>query len=87
MTDLISLIEAALVPGEDDNAEGAFCRERMAQAGVDSMTLSSALANRLGPFAALLKDGMGFAVVDRGNGDDVSIIGVSITSVTDGGAA
>lgn len=54
-------------------ADGAFCPDKMAEAGVDVMSLSSALVHALEPFSALLKDGHGFGAYI--NGDDGSIIG------------
>lgn len=56
--------------GEED---GAFCPEKMAEAGVDNLWLSEALSAALAPFAGLLKDGHGFGAYV--SGDDGTVIG------------
>ncbi len=56
--------------GEDD---GAFCPEKMANAGVDNLRLARALNSALEPFAGLLKDGHGFGAYVNGN--DGKVIG------------
>tara|TARA_R110000737_G_scaffold322789_1_gene335212 strand:+ start:1155 stop:1382 length:228 start_codon:yes stop_codon:yes gene_type:complete len=62
----------SITDGETET-NGAFCPDKMAAAGVDSISLSTALANKLGPFTALLKDGYGFGAYVRG--DNGSVIG------------
>ena len=69
--------EINLIPGTNETStEGAFDGEKMKRNGVDSMLLSQALSKALTPFASLLSDGCGFAVINKGDGD-VSVIGVT----------
>ena len=70
--------EINLIPGADGNSEGAFCRDLMDQAGIDSVQLMAALNKRLAPFASLLRDGAGVAVVI--SGENASIIGLDIAT-------
>lgn len=70
----------SITDGEGE-PHGAFCPDKMAAAGVDSITLSTALANKLGPFTALLKDGHGFGAYVRG--DDGSVIGFTAPETDD----
>lgn len=56
--------------------EAAFCEDKMAQNNVGSVELVEAMTTALRPFAGLLRDGAGVAVVlENGRG---SIIGVSL---------
>ncbi|GGF73349.1 hypothetical protein SAMN05216376_111159 [Mameliella alba] len=55
----------SLIPGSDQTEPAAFSREKMDEASIDSMKLSSLLAENLGHFATLLEDGAGFAVYVR----------------------
>jgi hypothetical protein len=66
-------MEVRSITDGDGQADGAFCPDKMAKAGVDSLNLSQALAAALGPFAGLLKDGHGFGAYI--NGDEGSVIG------------
>lgn len=66
--------EIDLIPGTENEKETAFCPEKMEAAGIDAVSLSNALTERLGPFAALLADGRGIGVVVRG--DDASVVGI-----------
>lgn len=68
--------EINLIPGENDDGASAFDREKMREHGIDSMALSEALAERLRPFAHLLNNGRGVAVVIRQTGK-ASLIGIS----------
>lgn len=68
-----------------DTTNGAFCPARIAQANTndaDVMRALSAVANRLTPLLAMLKDSHGIAFVTRpGEAEDemaISILGVSI---------
>ena len=66
-------MEVRSITDGDGQADGAFCPDKMAGAGVDNLALTQALAAAMGPFAALLKDGHGFGAYV--NGDDGSVIG------------
>lgn len=69
--------EIDLIQGSE-NTEGqhAFDRSKMTEAGLDSVTLSEALADHLKPFAPFLNNGCGIALIIRPDGN------AAITGVT-----
>ena len=68
-----------LTPGSQ-NADGehAFDSTKMEAAGLDAVTLINAAAERLGPFAALLNDGCGLAVIVNADGK-ATVTGIAVT--------
>jgi hypothetical protein len=68
------MLEIDLIPGTGNENKTAFCPKKMEAAGVDAVSLSNALTERLGPFAALLADGRGIGVIVRG--EDASVVGI-----------
>ncbi|GLP86265.1 hypothetical protein [Tritonibacter mobilis] len=66
--------EIDLIPGAEIGNKTAFCPEKMDAAGVDAVSLSKALTERLAPFAALLTDGRGVGLFVRG--EDASVVGI-----------
>ena len=69
--------EIDLIPAGDSGENAAFCREKMDEAGVDSISLSEAIHQRLGPIASLLRNGKGIALIIKEDGD-ASVIGVDL---------
>lgn len=69
--------EIGLIPNESDNCDAAFCRSKMAEIGVDSMSLSRGLSQALAPFASLLREGKGLALIIHG--DDASVVGLDVS--------
>lgn len=57
---------------------GAFCPAKLAEEGINTLTLITALTDALSPFAGLLKDGHGFGAYV--NGEDGSVIGFTAPS-------
>ena len=73
----------AITQGEDAE-EGAFCQDTLDASGVSAGELATFLADRLRPFAALLKSGHGVAVVRHG--DEATIIGIDLQTSSTGGS-
>ncbi len=67
--------EISLIPGRDNDGSAAFCAEKMKLACLDASDLSNSIAVRLRPYAYLLADGKGVALVIRPDGT-ASVVGV-----------
>jgi hypothetical protein len=69
------LQEVSLIPAADGpQGDAAFDGRKMADVGIGPHTLTLGLTKALSPFAALLRDGGGVGLIDRG--DTVSVIGL-----------